>query len=977
MNHLYKGIFVRTNSNITINSTPIHKNDTIHMQTVKATGENNIVINDKNKQYKPQKIYVDDKGKDTTDYFTEQEIQINSAKDLIDNAKNCGTILSLGKDITFDDSLLDRLNKLDPHPFPDRKDEEGFERDLGLNLYQNITLKGNGHTINLNEISGLVLKGNNTKIENVRIINSPSNGITVYNSDNTILREVIVENNKKSGIVANGSIVDVIDCNTINNGVSGIMSTRSRTLDKAGAPNTYRDSIVNIKGSLVQQESNKCMMIRNLEMIYSPDYVQNNQIIFENKDIEDKYNQIKKPEVKAQLSKLYKAIFENHFVQNNIDENTKFGITEINFVKVLSRLDVTNQLECVENGLAIQLDPTGTTDNTEKLVKLLKYATLNGKELYFPQGTYKISGNIDLTQLGTWAFSNVKLTGEANGLSIIDASESNEMLLIENSNYHSQMSDVNINNLAFNNVGLSFNGVYKSNITINDNIFMNGKYSIANKKVTMTPYITANNSTYLIENNIFLRGKEYAGRGISTYSTKDTVIRNNFFGNIEGKEDAKTMLPSNVIDRLNLVNKTRNVSGEQGNFFTGINNERKDVNMTIEDNYFNMNESKEIEGVPEDLLISGIDVSKYGQRRDHIIYSKGYDGLNIVGNYFKGMANDASGGVKIRNGSGAYIGSNHFKDTPILAYIYGDLTKEECKLYDTTIYNNFFHETKNLGGEGTGILYYQSFKNGDKLNFSDGTYWDNAQGDVKNFVVYNNKFLSGNDTRITLSNRAENVKDQFFANGNIYEENVNKVGYSEGNMFVEETAVDIINSKLNAGYAIHNKAVIPLYPAKVDNTQLVKEINDTKAYLENIKHQIGNKRGQYSPYIAKEIRALLDNANRLIQDTNATQWDINNIISEIKRLVDKLNRDVNVDDIVQEKPETPGTGPNDITEDNSSNGNMNNVNKPDTNDNTNVNNSGTQNENPKTGDKGISAMIGGVAVGLLGLVLENKKKKKN
>ena len=53
------------------------------------------------------------------------------------------------------------------------------------------------------------------------------------------------------------------------------------------------------------------------------------------------------------------------------------------------------------------------------------------------------------------------------------------------------------------------------------------------------------------------------------------------------------------------------------------------------------------------MLIGGINAAKDGQRRDHIIYSKGYDGLSIVGNYFKGMENGAAGGVKIRNGNGA------------------------------------------------------------------------------------------------------------------------------------------------------------------------------------------------------------------------------------------------------------------------------------------------------------------------------------
>ena len=150
------------------------------------------------------------------------------------------------------------------------------------------------------------------------------------------------------------------------------------------------------------------------------------------------------------------------------------------------------------------------------------------------------------------------------------------------------------------------------------------------------------------------------------------------------------------------------------------------------------------------VLVSGINVAVDGQRRDHIIYSKGYNNLNIYGNYFEGMENGAAGGVKIRNGKNAYVGSNHFKDVPVLTYIYGDLTKEECVLYNTTIYNNLFHQTTNFGGQGTGILYYQSYRDGDTLEFKvtnpDGTTgkepWDNAFGDVQNFVIYKNQFFN-------------------------------------------------------------------------------------------------------------------------------------------------------------------------------------------------------------------------------------------
>ena len=228
------------------------------------------------------------------------------------------------------------------------------------------------------------------------------------------------------------------------------------------------------------------------------------------------------------------------------------------------------------------------------------------------------------------------------------------------------------------------------------------------------------------------------------------------------------MLPSNVINKLKILNnisKSKLINNldtkdSQGNFLTCINNERYDENVSISNNYFNLNKTRNINGdFKADVLVSGINVAKDGQRRDHIIYAKGYNILNIYGNYFKGMENGAAGGVKIRNGKNAYIGSNYLKDVPILTYIYGDLTKEECLLYNTTIYNNLLHNVTNFGAEGTGILYYQSYKNGDTLEFkSNGLVtetWTNAYADVKNFLIYNNKFMSDNRDTITISARAE------------------------------------------------------------------------------------------------------------------------------------------------------------------------------------------------------------------------------
>ena len=44
------------------------------------------------------------------------------------------------------------------------------------------------------------------------------------------------------------------------------------------------------------------------------------------------------------------------------------------------------------------------------------------------------------------------------------------------------------------------------------------------------------------------------------------------------------------------------------------------------------------------------------------------------------MENGAAGGVKIRNGKNAYVGSNHFKDVPVLIYIWRFNKRGMCTL---------------------------------------------------------------------------------------------------------------------------------------------------------------------------------------------------------------------------------------------------------------------------------------------------------
>lgn len=892
-NHLYRGIQVRGGSTVEITSKNIHDNDTVHMQTIKNDGESDNKIVDSQNSYLIGTEKVND-NKTTVDYFLKRDVEITTAQDLINNISNNGNVLHVRNNIKLDASNL---------PQGDTKIE--------LVVSSNILIEGNGNTLDLNDIGNLTLKGNDIHISNLTVKNAEDIGINIYNSRDIVLNKVTVQDSERYGIFVNGSTVELEDCSTLNNN-GGIMITRSRTLKEKN----HIDSVVKVIGSIKQEESNINVKVTNLQML--DNYFQNNQFIVVD-NVYDKYvNDIE--------SKVLSDYYLNLFGITGDDRNKKYDKQTIDYMMVKTVIDVKNNAEVLDaNGQPVTLMGDGVTDDTENLKTLIKYAASHGRDLYFPEGIYKITDDIDLATINLPALSNFTLSGSTNGLVIFDGSSSaDRMLKIFNAEYHSYMNYININNIVFNNIGLEFNGPYKKGISIENNVFMNGKYTRETnaageiRKVTMEPYITVKNSKYIIEKNAFLRGENYPGRGIATYRTNNTTIKDNFFGRLEGLSDAKAMLPNTVIDKLSLIEAESQsglsdeikIKGSQGNFHTAINNERYDENVTISNNYFNMEKTRNIIGdFGTDVLISGINVAQDGQRRDHIIYSKGYNNLNIVGNYFEGMENGAAGGVKIRNGKNAYVGANHFKDVPLLTYIYGDLTQDECVLYDTTIYNNLFHQTTNFGQTGTGILYYQSYKDGDDLTFGNET-WLDAYGDVKNFVIYNNEFMSDDRDQITISNRAKTAyaKNEFVAYGNRYAENKNiSVNYDSGNLSLKESTEAEVLSKVNSGFTQHNAAPIPLTPVSVDYKQLNTEIDEANDFYNQIlsSGQIGILGGLYSETVANELKNLLLETEQLINSNSLTQWETNKRLTLIKETLEKLKVSINTKG---EAPEITGIG---------------------------------------------------------------------
>ena len=482
-NHLYRGIQVRGGSTVEITSKNIHDNDTVHMQTIKNDGESDNKIVDSQNSYLIGTEKVND-NKTTVDYFLKRDVEITTAQDLINNISNNGNVLHVRNNIKLDASNL---------PQGDTKIE--------LAVSANILIEGYGNTLDLNDIGNLTLKGNDIHISNLTVKNAEDIGINIYNSRDIVLNKVTVQDSERYGIFVNGSTVELEDCSTLNNN-GGIMITRSRTLKEKN----HIDSVVKVIGSIKQEESNINVKVTNLQML--DNYFQNNQFIVVD-NVYDKYvNDIE--------SKVLSDYYLNLFGITGDDRNKKYDEQTIDYMVVNTVIDVQNNVEVLDsNGQPVTLKGDGVTDDTENLKTLIKYAASHGRDLYFPEGIYKITDDIDLATINLPALSNFTLSGSTNGLVIFDGSSSaDRMLKIFNAEYHSYMNYININNIVFNNIGLEFNGPYKKGISIENNVFMNGKYTRETnaageiRKVTMEPYITVKNSKYIYRKKCILKRRK-------------------------------------------------------------------------------------------------------------------------------------------------------------------------------------------------------------------------------------------------------------------------------------------------------------------------------------------------------------------------------------------------------------------------------------------------------------------------------------
>ncbi len=353
-------------------------------------------------------------------------------------------------------------------------------------------------------------------------------------------------------------------------------------------------------------------------------------------------------------------------------------------------------------------------NQSEKFKQCIATARENGKTLYIPSGVYIITESL------TGCFYDIKITGDANGCTVIkNGKTDNGTVEFGKFDDYSRRENVSISNLFFDGVGINFRKA--DNAEIYGNIFYNSP-----TKFIVQLQAGKNMQVY---NNIFLRdinsisGREARCLYVGGYGfgnedaygkpmtfAQDVYIRNNIFGakideldNIAKQQDngCKGVIRrlKKAIDRKKVV-----LSNNQNIITTGINSFYCLKNAYIENNYFH--------SFYDDYYDIATGKAELPCTMDHITYIRGAQDIFISGNFVQGWHNGPAGGFKFKSSNKITIVNNYLRNTGI---IMSNHAEQGCtdiltnggvsELKNWLIAENTFDFTQSHGAYGTGIYF--------------------------------------------------------------------------------------------------------------------------------------------------------------------------------------------------------------------------------------------------------------------------------
>ncbi len=391
----------------------------------------------------------------------------------------------------------------------------------------------------------------------------------------------------------------------------------------------------------------------------------------------------------------------------------------------------------------------GITDDTAAINDALAAAHAQGRDLYFPEGEYLISGPVVLRD-------GVSLSGDPSGLSVIlSANGSPEF---GEADYFADTDDIEIEDLHFLNVKVRLYGPYKDRIEVRRCTFI--ATAPAMSEITQVSFGHIRDG--VIEHNIFLRQHTSPGVGLNTYTTHRLVVAQNVWG-LDMEQTgwladwAGSSVWSDLPGKLSTLATRYGLDWDQGRFVAAHYPNRV-VDETIEGNIYNLS--------PHD------DMSPEGL--DHIVYAKLYTNLKILGNWFRGQPMSPAGGLKVRNAEGPLVvAGNHFINTPVLQYTYDGYPVEVYE--DALIYRNYFTLTPDAG---------PGF---DRRAIS---YWEDVAIGGDSNIVYHENIFNGTpgatNVSINITNRG-NPAEHTVYDSNVYETTTEAIPYEANGTSLSHT----------------------------------------------------------------------------------------------------------------------------------------------------------------------------------------------
>jgi Ca2+-binding RTX toxin-like protein len=345
-------------------------------------------------------------------------------------------------------------------------------------------------------------------------------------------------------------------------------------------------------------------------------------------------------------------------------------------------------------------------DQTAAINAAIQQAKLDGNDLSFPAGDYLVSGDITLAD-------GVDLFGSTSGFSRLYANSAGDAVSITNGGVGGvKITSIEIDSFHFDNVNIDI-GSDVAGITITNNFFNN---------TNAENQIILRQADATISGNVMLREEAWDdgsgvmnshGIGILLFETDGVDVSQNIIGGLNDHATRTQLYTASIEARIAdflTENPTVDIY-DAGYYATGVSLATENANVNITEN-----------------IIVGDTGDDY--KRDHVIYARGYEHLTISSNYFAGWQNDASGGVKLRNGIDTKVFANYFDNVSLLTYTYDNATPLE--LTDTYVFGNHFRvEDDDSIPDIKNPIYY--------LETNDFTVPDPTLT-VSNYNIYANSF---------------------------------------------------------------------------------------------------------------------------------------------------------------------------------------------------------------------------------------------